>query len=84
MGRACSGLNLRSLSGSSNVSALCPHHRECSLIAWISACRGANITLHSPLQRVNQLPTQFYSIDFHGLTLEKNPIYLFNLTGARQ
>lgn len=49
-----------------------------------SHCRGANITLFSPLQRVNQYPTQFFRVDFHGLTAEKNPLYLFNLTGAKQ
>jgi hypothetical protein len=47
-------------------------------------CRGANITLFSPLQRVNQYPTQFFRVDFQGLTAEKNPLYLFNLTGAKQ
>jgi hypothetical protein len=52
--------------------------------ASFSQCRGANITLFSPLPRVNQLPTQFFRVDFHGLTAEKNPIYLFNLTGAKQ
>lgn len=48
----------------------------------MSLCRGANITLFSPLQRINQLLTQVFRIDFHGLTAEKNPIFLFNLTGA--
>ena len=63
------------------------------LLSWLQGhqhdafqfrCRGANITLFSPLQRVNQFPTQFFRVDFHGLTAEKNPLYLFNLTGAKQ
>ena len=64
--------------------ATLPGFRGANMTLSRFCCRAGNITLFSPLQRVNQYPTQFFRIDFHGLTAEKNPLYLFNLTGAKQ